>query len=367
MLHERVAEALHDIVAEFLQLFLREVQRGKQFVEHHLLDKGTHDGVLAALFHRIQAAQVADRAQHGVRAVQQGHLALMVRGLGRNEEHVQAGFVGRELGSDFLRSLNHPQVEDFSLVQQVVLVAHALAQLGGIIARITRDDAVHQRAVHAAGGLEPFRETFSQFPQVDVLADAFLQVLAVFEDQLAREEDHALGRIALEELVPMVQELGQFAGIGRSGGILELAGRIEGDTRLGGVGDDETHLRLLGQLHISLEISIGIDTPADNIDQVHAVHRLAVQESLEVQMIQAVLLVQHVDHTTVDGLDHYDGSVKVRLLVGFPDNPLDESPQEVAFAELDDLLGILFRLRCSRTIQSFHIGCKYTLKFVIKL
>ncbi len=192
-------------------------------------------------------------------------------------------------------------------------------------------------------------------------------MLAVFEYQLAREEDHALGRIALEELVPMVQELGQFAGIGGRGGILELAGRIEGDARLGGIGDDETHLRLLGQLHISLEIGIGVDSPADDINQVHAVHRLAVQESLEVQMIQAVLLVQHIDHSAVDGLDHHDGSVKVRLLVGFPDDPLDESPQEVAFAELDDLLGILFRLRCSRTIQSFHIGCKYTLKFEIKL
>ena len=367
MLHERVAEAFHDIVAEFLQFRFRKVQRRKQFVEHHLLDEGAHDSVLTAFLYRIQAAQVANRRQHGVRAVQQGHLALMVRGLRRDEEHVQAGFVGRELGGDFLRSLNHPQVEDFSLVQQVVLVTHALAQLGGIVARITRDDAVHQRAIYAAGGLEPFRETFSQFPQVDVLADAFLQVLAVFENQLAREEDHALGRIALEELVPMVQELGQFAGIGGRGGILELAGRIEGDTRLGGVGDDETHLRLFGQFHISLEISIGIDTPADDINQVHAVHRLSVQETLKVQVIQAVLLVQHVDHTTVDGLDHDDGGIEVRLLVGFPDDPLDESPQEVAFAELDDLLGIMFRLRCSRTIQSFHIGCKYTLKFVIKL
>ena len=116
----------------------------------------------------------------------------MVRSLGRDEEHVQAGLVGRELGGDLLGGLDDPEVEDLGLVQQMVVITGTLAQLGGGIARITRDDAVHERAVHAAGVLEPVPEALSEVPQVDVLADALLQVLAVLEDQLAREDDEAL-------------------------------------------------------------------------------------------------------------------------------------------------------------------------------
>ena len=280
-----------------------------------------------------------------MRAVEQRDLPLVVRGLGRDEQHVQAGLVGRELGGDLLRRLDHPQVEDFGLVQQMVVIAHALAKLRGGVARISRDNAVHERGIHAAGLLEPGAEVRTQVPQVDVLTDALLQVLAVLEDQLAREDDEALRLVALEVLPAVVQQLGEFAGIGRCGGIVQLAGRIEGDTRLGRVGDDEPHLRLLSELQVALEVLIRAQAAADDVDQIDAVHGLAVLQSLEIQVIQAVLLVEPADHALLDGLDHDDGAVEIGFLVGLPDNPLDERAEEVALTELDDLFGVLLRLR----------------------
>ena len=75
------------------------------------------------------------------------------------------------------------------------------------------------------------------------------------------------------------------------------------------------------------------------------VHGLAVLETLEIQVIQAVLLVEPADHALLDGLDHDDGAVEIGFLVGLPYDPLDERAEEVALTELDDLLGVLFRLR----------------------
>ena len=263
---------------------------------------------------------------------------------------MQARLVGRELRSDLLRRLDHPQVEDLGLVQQMVVIAHALAQLGGGIPRITRDNAVHKRRVHAAGLLEPGAEVRTQVPQVDVLADAFLQVFSVLEDQFAREDDETLRLVTLEVLPAVVQQLGKLTGIGRGRSVVQLAGRIEGDARLRRVGDDETHLRLFDELQIALEILIGAQAPADDVDQVDAVHGLAVLESLEIQVIQAVLLVEPADHALLDGLHHDDGAAKIGLLVGLPDDPLDERAKEVAFAELDYFLSVPFGLRCRGSV-----------------
>ena len=86
----------------------------------------------------------------------------------------------------------------------MVVIAHTLAQLRGGIPRIPRDDTVHERRIHAAGLLEPGAEIRTQVPQVDVLADALLQVLAVLEDELAREDDETLRLVTLEVLPAVI-------------------------------------------------------------------------------------------------------------------------------------------------------------------
>ena len=81
MLHERVAEALHDVACELLELCLGKVAGGKEFLEHYLVHELADFGIFAAFLHGIEAAEVAYGAQDGVGTVQKGNLPLVVRSL----------------------------------------------------------------------------------------------------------------------------------------------------------------------------------------------------------------------------------------------------------------------------------------------
>ena len=168
-------------------------------------------------------------------------------------------------------------MENLGLVKQVVVISSPFAKLCGIVAGISGNDTVYQRAVNAAGFFEPGAEIRAKAPQVDVFADALLKVLAVFENELAGEDDKALVHGALEVLVPMVEQLGELAGIGTCGLVFQLAGRVECDTSLRCVGNHKTDFRLLGQLQIGVEIHIGIQAAGNNVDEVQTVHGFAIQ------------------------------------------------------------------------------------------
>ena len=81
MLHERVAEALHNVSCKLKEFGLRKIEGGKKLIVHHLVYKLADFRVFAALFHGIEAAEVAYGAQDGVGTVQEGNLPLMVRSL----------------------------------------------------------------------------------------------------------------------------------------------------------------------------------------------------------------------------------------------------------------------------------------------
>ncbi len=79
--------------------------------------------MVAGIAHDVHTAEEGYGREHGVRAVEQRHLTLVVGLLGRNEEHVQAGLVGGEFLGHFLWSLDDPQVEVLGLYHQVVAIA----------------------------------------------------------------------------------------------------------------------------------------------------------------------------------------------------------------------------------------------------
>ena len=81
MLHERVAEALQNVIGKLLQLRFGKIQGGKKLVEHHLVNELADFGILAAFLHGVKAAKVANRAQNRVRAVQKSNLPFVVRSL----------------------------------------------------------------------------------------------------------------------------------------------------------------------------------------------------------------------------------------------------------------------------------------------
>ena len=133
-----------------------------------------------------------------MRAVEKGHLALVIRGLARNEKHVEPCLVGRELGCDLCRGLDNPEVEYFRLVEQIVLIAGTLAELGGSVARIARNDAVHEGTIDSAGILEPVAELLAEVPELDIFTNAALQFLSIQEDKFTREDDETFGHISLK-------------------------------------------------------------------------------------------------------------------------------------------------------------------------
>ena len=71
-------------------------------------------------------------------------------------------------------------------------------------------------------------------------------------------------------------------------------------------------------------------------------------------MVQAILCVQHVDHSPVDRLDHHNAAVKIHFFIHLLDNPIHECPEEIAFAELDNPFRIQ-HFAGSFFIQFFHL------------
>ena len=104
--------------------------------------------------------------------------------------------------------------------------------------------------------------------------------MTVQEDQFTGEDDQSLGGVAIEGLETTVEQLYQLAGIAAGWGIFELAGRIEGDTGLGGIGNHESDLWLVSQCHEGCVLCIGIQGTADDIDTLKCVHGLAVLATL---------------------------------------------------------------------------------------
>ena len=153
------------------------------------------------------------RRKHGMRAVQQGHFPFMIRGLARHEKDIQPGLVGRELFCHGFRGLDHPEVENFSLDYQMVVIPYSLMYLIYGIFRVSRNYSVHQRAIYSAGRLEPVPEAFFQSPELDILPYALLQFLSVQENKFAREYDQAFRLVSAEMPVSPVKQLRKLSRI----------------------------------------------------------------------------------------------------------------------------------------------------------
>ena len=283
-----------------------------------------------------------------MRTVQQGYLTLMIRLLTFSDEHVQSSILSRELLAQRLDThvlwlLNHPQVEYLALYYQVVFISDLLLNLRNLLARKTWYNTVNQGSTNIVILCKPLLERLVVvaqilFPQLDILIDTLLEMMTVQEDQLAGHDDESFGWVPVEGLETTVEQLHQFTRITAGGLVMELTRVIKGDTRLCGVRDHKANLGLLGQCHKGRVLRIGVQCPADHIDTFEGVHGFAVHSSLKVHMIQTVLTVQPVNHSSLDGLHHHHASIEIRLGVHVPDNPVNKGAKEIPFAKLNDLL-----------------------------
>ena len=294
-----------------------------------------------AVAHDVIARQVGAQHKAGVRAVEDAHLALLVGGDVRHHHDVHAGPLEGQPVLQAVRALDDPHAEHLAHVGQRVLVAvggvQALDLLG--VADAAGHDAVHQRGAEGVLLIDPLAEVLGQLPVVDVLVDALLQLLAVVVDQLAGE-DHQAGFAGGEALVQHAGQLRREA-VGRN--LVEGALGIVNDAGLGGVGNDDLQVVAPGQLQHLVPLGVGVQAAADGGDDALLIHLFAVLAATQVQRIQSLLVVDVLGQALGDGLHQHHLAVPVGLLVGDVKEVVHECPQEVAFAELHDLLRRVFQ------------------------
>ena len=137
----------------------------------------------------------------------------MIRSLARHEKYIQTCLVCRELRCHRLRSLNHPKVEDFTLYDEIVIVADTLMNLLDGILRITRNDTVHKSTINSTSLLKPSLEALTKIPKIDILINTLLKFLTIKEDKLARKDDQSLILVAIEMIISAIKKLGKLARI----------------------------------------------------------------------------------------------------------------------------------------------------------
>ena len=152
-----------------------------------------------------------------MRTVEQCYLTLVVWSLRLSNKYVETCLICREflaqlLACHVLCLFDNPEVEDFSLNNEVVAIANLLLNLSNLIAWEARNDTVNESSAYIVVLLEPLRESSSLlaevfFPKLDVLTDAILEVMAVEEDKLTRHDDESLGRIAIESVETIPEKL----------------------------------------------------------------------------------------------------------------------------------------------------------------
>lgn len=147
----------------------------------------------------------------------------MVRSFRVRDDDVETSLFSREFGTKLFdthvfRTLYHPNMESFALNHYVVLIAELLLYRTDFFSREPGHDAVYECCAYIVVCVEPCLESFIVgseilFPEVDIVVDEFLEVMAVLEDQLARHDDEAFLRITVECLVSCIEYLCEFCRI----------------------------------------------------------------------------------------------------------------------------------------------------------
>jgi hypothetical protein len=131
-------------------------------------------------------------------------------------------------------------------------------------------------------------------------------MMSVEENKLARHDDESLLRVTIKCLIAAIEQLNELAGIAACWCVRELACRVESDTSLCSVRNDESDFWLVGKCHICPVLRIWVKCAADNVDTCERVHSLAVETSLKVYVIETILAIEPVNHTLLYWLnDNY--------------------------------------------------------------
>ena len=192
-----------------------------------------------------------------------------------------------------------------------------------------------------------------------------MQFLPVVVDKLAREDDEAFEA----QFPALMQEERKLRG--ESGGrrVVRLAGGIEGDAGLGGVGDHKAQLRLARAVEELFPIALWVETAGGRGNDARCFHRLAVLAAAQDQGVEPVLLAEAIGRlgVTAAGLHQHDLGVKAGFLVQLIDKVVGKGAKEIALAELHDFFGGVFKQKALIALffqsfkrQSFHNRILFT-------
>jgi len=104
-------------------------------------------------------------------------------------------------------------MENFSLYNEVVIILYFFFNSIDILTRESGNDTVYQCRIYSASFLKPSLEFIAKIPQVDILINRFFQLVAIQEDQFARENDQTFRLVTVECFKTMIQQLSQLARI----------------------------------------------------------------------------------------------------------------------------------------------------------
>ena len=124
------------------------------------------------------------------------------------KDHRQSRFVQREVGGNILFTFNDPQAERFAGIHQMIYVTQLLVNFVHNVPGISGNNPVNQSIAENAAVCYPSFKFIAQIPQVNILVDAFFQIVAFMLDQLAGDNDKPLIRRSLKLFKTAVEEFG---------------------------------------------------------------------------------------------------------------------------------------------------------------
>ena len=341
---KRIVEAVLDGGGKGLAVLDIQVggKRRDDLVVEHGVHKAANGLVVHAIAHDIKAGNPGTRDKGGVGTVEDADFTLLVRGdIGGHKDARQAGLHEGQTLLKRLIALDAPHLEGLAHGQEGILVAQTLGNRRGLgcVADAARDDGVDERGADGAVVGHPLRELVLPAPVAHVLVHDAQQLLAIVVDELAGEHDDA----RLAGSPAGVKDLNKLGGEARGRHVVGLAGRIVGNTGLGGVGNDD--LQVVGDSHLHdgmvIRLAVRIEAAAAGADHAGLVNRVAVLLAAHQHGIQVVLGIDAVGKTigAADGLYHDNLAVPAGCLVGHVKEAVDEGAQEIALAKLQNLLG----------------------------
>ena len=212
--------------------------------------------------------------------------------------------------------------------------------------RIAGHDAVDERAGDDAVIVHPGLELRLEIPELDVLVDAVLEVLAVMVDELDRQHDEALVMSTVERLESAIEELGQLGRIGFRRRIGQFLRALVYDAGLSRVRYDELQRIDIGQRDHLLIVAVGAYDLIDAFDDAVLFIGFAVLIAAQADGIEILLLFEealHAGAVLLDRDDEHRAGVEAIGLIGAVYTIVDKRAQEIALAELDEFYRMFFR------------------------